>query len=249
MHQIRTTALLTSTPGDSGTPTGVVTISLSAGTLYTVFVDGQPHVVLKPAIEALGLSYAAQYRKLRTRSWATVAQTATQMPGDDQLRTHTTVPVRTFLMLLANVNENRVATEIRPVLVAFQNETADAIEAHWAGDQPPRATGDELDIIEGLIRAIRDDRQRIATLERNQVAVSSKVAAIEGRHDWFTALGYARLHNHDTERTYLSRVGKKATAILRDVGKRPHRRQDATFGAINTYPTFALERAFAEVPR
>jgi P22_AR N-terminal domain len=125
----------------------VVKLDLSAGSIHTTLVDGQPHIVLKPAIEDLGLSYAAQYRKLQTRSWASVAQTAMQMPGDDQTRTHTTVPVRTFLMLLANVNENRVREEVRPTLVAFQNETADAIEAYWTqgGAINPRATEDQLD--------------------------------------------------------------------------------------------------------
>lgn len=125
----------------------VVKLDLSAGSIHTTLVDGQPHVVLKPAIEDLGLSYAAQYRKLQTRSWASVAQTAMQMPGDDQTRSHTTVPVRTFLMLLANVNENRVRDEVRPTLIAFQNETADAIEAYWTegGAINPRATEGQLD--------------------------------------------------------------------------------------------------------
>jgi hypothetical protein len=125
----------------------VVKLDLTAGSIHTVLVDDQPHIVLKPAVEDLGLSYAAQYRKLQTRSWASVAQTAMQMPGDDQTRSHTTVPVRTFLMLLANINENRVAEAIRPTLVAFQNETADAIEAYWTqgGAINPRATDDQLD--------------------------------------------------------------------------------------------------------
>ncbi|WP_239934220.1 phage antirepressor N-terminal domain-containing protein [Streptomyces sp. CBG31] len=128
-------------------PSEVVKLDLSAGSVHTVLVDGQPHVVLKPAVEDLGLSYPAQYRKLQTRTWASVAQTAMQMPGDDQARAHTTVPVRTFLMLLATVNENRVAEAARPTLVAFQNETADAIEAYWTqgGAINPRATTDQLD--------------------------------------------------------------------------------------------------------
>lgn len=132
-------------------PSEVVKLDLSSGSVHTVLVDGQPHVVLKPAVEDLGLSYPAQYRKLQTRTWASVAQTATQMPDDDQARAHTTVPVRTFLMLLATVNENRVAESARPTLVAFQNETADAIEAYWAqgGAINPRATEDQLDSLIG----------------------------------------------------------------------------------------------------
>lgn len=141
------------TPTDAGrvpaVPREVVKLDLSHGSIHTVLVDGKPHIVIRPAIEDLGLSYPAQYRKLQTRSWASVAQKATQMPGDDQSRVVDVVPVRTFLMLLANVNENRVKVAVRPVLIAFQNETADAIEAYWTrgGAINARATGDQLDTL------------------------------------------------------------------------------------------------------
>lgn len=119
-------------------PREVVKLDLSAGFVHTMLVDELPHVVIRPAVEELGLSYPAQYRKLQSRSWATVAQTAT-VAEDGRVREMDIVPVRTFLMLLATINENKVAPEARPILVAFQNETADAIEAYWArGEMPAR---------------------------------------------------------------------------------------------------------------
>ncbi|MEU1043877.1 phage antirepressor N-terminal domain-containing protein [Streptomyces sp. NPDC005897] len=124
----------------------VVKLDLSAGSLRTVLHDGNPHIVLKPAVEELGLSYPAQSRKLKSRSWAVVAQTATT-GADGKTYEMDVVPVRTFLMLLATVNENRVAEHVRPTLVAFQNETADAIEAYWTegGAINPRASEEQLD--------------------------------------------------------------------------------------------------------
>ncbi|MFE2832263.1 phage antirepressor N-terminal domain-containing protein [Streptomyces mirabilis] len=121
-------------------------LDLSAGSIHTTLVDGLPHIVLKPAVEDLGLAYSAQLRKLKTRSWAVVSQTDTT-GADGKTYEMTVVPVRTFLMLLATVNENRVAEEHRDTLVAFQNETADAIEAYWTqgGAINPRATEDQLD--------------------------------------------------------------------------------------------------------
>ncbi|MEU6057933.1 phage antirepressor N-terminal domain-containing protein [Streptomyces sp. NPDC047097] len=128
-------------------PREVVQLDLSAGSLHTVLVDGQPHIALKPAIESLGLDFSTQLAKLKSRSWASVGQSPTQMPGDDQVRSVVVTPVRTFLMLLATINENRVKTAARPMLVAFQNETADAIEAYWAqgGAINPRASEAQLD--------------------------------------------------------------------------------------------------------
>ncbi|MFD9630149.1 phage antirepressor N-terminal domain-containing protein [Streptomyces violascens] len=121
-------------------------LDLSAGSVHTVLVDGQPHIVLKPAIDELGLDYSAQTQKLRSRSWATMGQRPT-VAEDGKVRSMTVVPVRTFLMLLATVNENRVSDSVRPVLVAFQNETADAIEAYWTqgGAINPRASEEQLD--------------------------------------------------------------------------------------------------------
>lgn len=125
----------------------VVQLDLSVGSIHTTLIDGQPHVILRPAVEALGLDWKNQHEKLKTRSWASVVQQTMQVPGDTQRRAHTLAPVRTFLMLLATVNENRVADEVRPTLVAFQNETADAIEAYWTqgGALNPRATEEQID--------------------------------------------------------------------------------------------------------
>jgi hypothetical protein len=136
--------------------TKVVKLDLSAGSIHTTLVDGQPHIVLKPAVEALGLSYPAQSRKLKSRSWATVAQTAT-VAEDGKVREMDAVPVRTFLMMLATVNENRVAEDVRPTLVAFQNETADAIEAYWTegGAINERATDEQLDALQQQIEERR----------------------------------------------------------------------------------------------
>lgn len=124
----------------------VVKLDLSVGSVHTVLVDGAPHIVLKPAVEELGLDYSTQVRKLKGRSWAVMGSAPTA-GADGKTYDMTVVPVRTFLMLLATVNENRVVEEHRPTLVAFQNETADAIEAYWTqgGAINPRATEDQLD--------------------------------------------------------------------------------------------------------
>jgi DNA-damage-inducible protein D len=101
-------------------------------------------------------------------------------------------------------------------------------------------TGDDLDLIQGMLDAIRADRVRLTVME-------AKVAAIEGAHDWFTALAYAKLNGHPTNRPFLAKVGKRATALLHGRGEEPVPRQDATFGKVNTYPLDVLEQAFEAV--
>lgn len=153
--------------------TEIARIELSHGAIETVMVDGQPHIVLKPAVEALGLAYSAQLRKLKARSWGVVSQTDTT-GSDGKTYGMAAVPVRTFLMLLATVNENRVSETARPVLVAFQNETADAIEAYWTkgGAISERATDDQLAALEQQIEERRVRRavglvQLIAAMDDN----------------------------------------------------------------------------------
>lgn len=143
----------------------VVKLDLSAGSIHTVMLDGKPGVILKPAVDELGLDFRTQLRKLKTRSWATVGALPT-VAEDGKIREMTAVPVRTFLMLLASINEHRVREELRPILVAFQNETADAIEAYWTrgGAINPAATPEQI----GELRTELDAVER-AVLARHRI--------------------------------------------------------------------------------
>lgn len=124
----------------------VVKLDLTVGSVETVMVDGEPHVVFRPAVEAIGLSYPAQLRKLKDRSWANRSDIAT-VAEDGKTRLMTAVDVRTFLMWLATVNETKVADEVRETLVAYQRETATAVNDYWTegGAINPRATEGQLD--------------------------------------------------------------------------------------------------------
>lgn len=128
--------------------TNLIHIPFRDTEVLAVDVDGKPHVVLKPFIEALGLAYQPQHRKLSGKSWATVTTTVT-VGADGKSREMTVVDVRTALMLLATIDENRVAEDKRPLLVAYQSEVADVIEAYWTkgGAINPRATEDQIDTL------------------------------------------------------------------------------------------------------
>ena len=134
----------------------VVQLDLSAGSIHTTLVGGEPHVVFRPAVEAIGLSYPAQLRKLRDRSWANRCDIAT-VAEDGKTRQMVAVDVRTFLMWLATVNETKVAEATRPMLVAYQRETTTAVNDYWTkgGAINERATDDQLDALEQQIEERR----------------------------------------------------------------------------------------------
>lgn len=139
----------------------IARISLSSGAVETVMVNGQPHVVFRPAVEAIGLAYSGQLRKLRDRSWASRVDIDTT-GSDGKTYRMVAVDVRTFLMWLATVNENKVAEAARPTLVAYQRETTTAVEEYWTqgGAVNPAAT----------VQQVADLRDRLDGVERARLA-------------------------------------------------------------------------------
>lgn len=108
----------------------VVHIPFHGSEILAVEEDGKPYIILKPAIEHIGLDYSWQLQKLKAKSWATVGETPT-VGADGKVRDMASVDVRTFLMLLATIDERRVSEDARQVLIAYQREVADLIEAHF----------------------------------------------------------------------------------------------------------------------
>jgi hypothetical protein len=108
----------------------IVKVPFHGDDILTVDVNGKPHIVLKPAIEAIGLDYFTQLAKLNGRSWA-VKGLSPSTGSDGKTYEMVTVDLRTFLMLLATIDEKRVAKDVAPKLIAYQAEVADAVEAYW----------------------------------------------------------------------------------------------------------------------
>jgi hypothetical protein len=159
----------------------IVYIPFHGDDIMAVSVDGKPHVVLKPALESIGVDYWTQVEKLRSRSWATTSQCPV-VAADGKTREMLTVDVRTFLMLLATLDERRVGIDVRPKLVMYQAEVAGVIEAYWTqgGAINPRASREQLDAIAasveakirmlGAAKGIVDDRW-LEAVTREQIAI------------------------------------------------------------------------------
>lgn len=126
--------------------TEIIRIPFHGDDLPVIDVDGKPEVVLKPVIEGLGIDYWKQVEKLRRRSWAVTHLRGVQLPDQGQRREMVTCDIRTFLMLLATIDETRVGKDVAPKLITYQAEVADAIEAYWTqgGAINPRASADQL---------------------------------------------------------------------------------------------------------
>ncbi|MCD0446380.1 phage antirepressor N-terminal domain-containing protein [Glycomyces sp. A-F 0318] len=96
----------------------------------TLGIDGEPAIVLKPTIEAMGLDYSTQLRKLKSRSWAVMGETPTT-GTDGKTYMMVTIDLETWSMLLANIDENKVSLAARSLVIAYQRESAKALRDYW----------------------------------------------------------------------------------------------------------------------
>lgn len=228
--------------------TDLVTIPFHGTDLFTVNADGKPHIVLRLALNALEVDFSTQLRKLKGRSWACMGETYAQLPGDTQRRSHTTVDVRTFLMLLATINENKVPVEKRDLLVAYQSEAADVIEAYWSNGVvanprvvSPQPTG--LDVVQAMLDEVRRIEEQSAQALALAQRTDDRLAAIEGKHDWLAALAYARINELPTHTAFLRKLGNCATRIAKAHDVAPNRVQHQLYGQVNSYPVWVWDLA------
>lgn len=163
----------------NGTPVEVASIPFHGGDVLAAQIDGKTHVVLRPAVEQLGLDYSSQLRKLKAKSWACVVNLTMQLPGDSQSRDHAAVDVRTFLMLMATINEKQVAAHVRDVLVAYQNEIADVIEAYFTEGEAVNPRVVEADGPIQIAAQSEIDRANIARAQIEMLGVAVSVGLLD----------------------------------------------------------------------
>lgn len=126
----------------------IVSIPFHGQSVQSVAIDGKPVVAFKAMTENLGLDYSRQLKKVKAKSWAEL-RTVPVVAVDGKTYDTTCIDLRTLTMWLATIDENRVSEEARPLVVAYQNEVADAIESYWAngGAINPRATEHQINAL------------------------------------------------------------------------------------------------------
>ncbi|AIK84049.1 hypothetical protein CGLAR1_01925 [Corynebacterium glutamicum] len=107
----------------------VATIPFHGTDIQSVEVDGEPYVVFRPLVESIGLDFRSQSRRLAGKSWAGMVKMTIPSGGGPQEMT--AINLKTLTMWLATIDENRVNEASRPLVVAYQNEVAEAIESYF----------------------------------------------------------------------------------------------------------------------
>jgi hypothetical protein len=213
-----------------------------ADDLMALQSGGSEWVALKPMCDSLGIDTWTQQRKLNSKSWATTS-VMTVVAADGKPREMAMVDSRTIPMWLATIDENKVNPESRPKLVAYQCEAAAALDAYFNQRAVSAPPVNQFDVLRAAIDQIeaaqREAAQAKAIAERSE----ARLDGIEGRHDWFSALGYAKSHGLPTYEKFLSKLSRCAGAIARTHDISPDKVQHAHYGTVNSYPLWIWDLA------
>jgi hypothetical protein len=207
--------------------------------LQAIQIDGRPFVALRPLCDSLGIDYASQHTKIKRKSWATVVLN-TMVAGDGTSREMLLIDRRTMTMWLATLDENRVGEHAGDLVIAYQCEAADALDAYFNASARPTT----IDGIRAMLDQIEAAQREASEAKEIATRTEARLDGIEARHDWFAAVGYARhVGIVDTSLPAMNRLGRRAAAIARDRGITPERVQHQHFGQVNLLPVSVWEAA------
>jgi hypothetical protein len=227
----------------------LVRVPFRGGDLVAVAINGEPHVSVRHVCDALGIDLPTQLRKLNSRSWATVVKMP-MVAADGKRREVAVIDRRTLTMWLATIGTNAVAIEARELLDAYQAEAADALDAYFNRGGVAVRPGDlsPLDAIRAMVDQIEVAQRQAGEAKVIATETAARLDAIEGRHDWFAALGYAKLSGlKDTSSATMSRLGRTASRIARERGIEPVQVPHALYGRVNSLPRWAWDAAAEEI--
>lgn len=213
-----------------------------ADDLMAMQANGREWAALKPMCDSLGIDTWTQQRKLNSKSWATTS-IMTVVASDGKTREMVMLDSRSIPMWLATIDEGRVAAEARPKLIAYQREAADALDAYFNGRTVAAPAMNQLDVLRAAIDQIEAAQRDAADAKAIAQRTDERLAAIEGKHDWLSALAYARINELPTHTRFLQRLGGCASRIAKAHDITPNRVQHQLYGAVNSYPVWVWELA------
>jgi hypothetical protein len=106
---------------------------------------GDPLVVVRSVCDAVGIDYPNQWKKLTTDAKFNCCDMTT-VAQDGKQRELVCLPLSQFNLWLAGINANKVHPDVRPRLLAYQQECADVLYKHFM----PRGEQDLSKVIEAV---------------------------------------------------------------------------------------------------
>lgn len=137
-----------------------------------------------------------------------------------------------------------VSRSDKPEATAFMDWLVEEVipQIRKTGAYLPRAlTPGEILAVQA--QAIISLEKETAIARSEAILANHRLDAIEGRHNWFSALGFAKTMDLPTSTTYLARLGRTAVKIARSHDIEPEKVQHAHYGSVNQLPDWVWREA------
>lgn len=108
-----------------------ITVPFHGAELYVVEHNGQPYTPMKPIVQAMGLDWKSQHRKMASNGsrWGMVELTIPSTGGEQAM---TCLPIRKTAAWLTTIEPGKVKNpEVRARVIQYQNECDDALWNYW----------------------------------------------------------------------------------------------------------------------
>lgn len=106
-----------------------IVVPFHGAELLLVPFNGEPYVPMKPVVEGMGLVWAAQFVKIKSKFAKGVSEIEIPSAGGTQLMT--CLPLRKLPAWLYSVQPNKVAPEIKDKVIQYQEECDEVLWQYW----------------------------------------------------------------------------------------------------------------------
>ncbi len=115
----------------------LVPVGFHGQTLVLADHNGQPYVVMRALVTAMGLDWASQFVKLTQKFGATVVEITT-VADDGKPRPMVCLPLRKLPGWLYSLNPGKLSAALRPKVLRYQDECDEVLWKHWSGTYVPQ---------------------------------------------------------------------------------------------------------------
>ena len=206
--------------------------------------NGKPFVPLRPMCEAIGVDVDGQRRKLDQAGWARTELISVR-DSAGRMQKAVALDADHVPMWLATIQVSRVAEAARPVLIAYQREAATALRDYFYRGVAVQSPTSQFDMLRSMVDHLEAAQRTADEAKKIASKTDARLDAIEGRHDWYSALGYARHTSYgNTSSEHLQKIGAQAKQIAASHGIEPVKVPHALYGRVNSLPAWVWELAF-----
>lgn len=146
----------------------LISVQFHGQTLITIQHNDEPHVAMRPIVEAMGLDWQAQLQRIKRHPVLAQGVVMITTPSDGGTQETNCLPLKLLNGWLFGIDTNRVKPDIRETILMYQRECYDALYRYWHEGQatnprfrpertrkalPGKLTIEQQDAVKALVKS------------------------------------------------------------------------------------------------